>query len=88
MTNTIDIENILKGFKSYIEWDDCTEQFILTIVKEEFTLKEKIFSIIRPSFIVDEWTNGHGFIVSPKSVRDKMDNSLPEWYFTLIERKD
>lgn len=85
MTNTIDIENILKGFHSYIEWDDCTEQFILTIVKEEFPRKEEIFQRVKTSFIIDDWTNGHGFIVN-KSVRERMDKALAEWYFTLIEK--
>lgn len=83
---TLTLQNTLGVSKAtYVEWDDCTEQFMLTVDRKDFLKLEQIKECLtNQGLYVDEFTNGHGFI-RPVSLGRKMDLQLKSWYFTIIE---
>jgi hypothetical protein len=87
--NTIDLTALNKKLDilgTYVEWDDCTEQYIATINRSGYPLKEMIKSNLKDfGLYMDEFINGHGH-VSPLSTQRMLDNRLEEWYYTLVTR--
>lgn len=83
---TLTLQNTLGVSKGTdVEWDDCTEQFMLTVDRADFLKLEQIKECLtNQGLYVDEFTNGHGFI-RPVSLGRKMDLQLKSWYFTIIE---
>jgi hypothetical protein len=90
MTTTIDLTALnrklcINGL-TYVEWDDCTEQYLLTVNYTDFPFIDLIKSNLKEfGLIVDEFINGHSFI-RPKAVGNAMDLRLKEWHFSLITK--
>lgn len=90
MTTTIDLTALnrklcINGL-TYVEWDDCTEQYLLTVNWTDFPFIDLIRSNLKEfGLIVDEFINGHGFI-RPKAVGNAMDLRLKEWHFSLVTK--
>jgi hypothetical protein len=82
---TLTLQNTLGVSKGTdVEWDDCTEQFLLAVDRKDFMKFPQIKECLtNQGLYVDEFTNGHGFI-RPVSVARKMDLQLEVWYYTLI----
>jgi hypothetical protein len=82
---TLTLENTLGVSKGTdVEWDYCTEQFLLAVDRKDFMKFPEIKECLtNQGLYVDEFTNGHGFI-RPVSAGRKMDLALKVWYYTLI----
>jgi hypothetical protein len=90
MTTTIDLTALnrklcINGL-TYVEWDDCTEQYLLTVNYTDFPFIDLIKSNLKEfGLIVDEFINGHGY-VRPLSTQRMLNNRLKEWHFSLITK--
>ena len=82
---TIKLETILGVSKAtYVEWDDCTECFYLTVDRKDYSSFPEIKELLtNEGFYVDEFINGHGYI-RPVSEGRKLDLQLDYWTYTLI----
>ncbi len=90
MTTTIDLtalnNKLCVNGLTYVEWDDCTEQYILTINRSDFGFKKLIQSNLKEfGLYMDEFINGHGYI-RPLSTQRMLDNNLREWHFSLVTK--
>jgi hypothetical protein len=88
MTTTIDLTALNKKLDilglTYVEWDDCTEQYILTINRSDFPFKKLIQENLKEfGLYMDDFINGHGY-VRPLSTQRMLDNRLKEWHYTLV----
>jgi hypothetical protein len=73
------------GAQTNVEWDDCTEQFLLSVDKADFKDFDLIQTMLKSLDLhTDEFLNGHGYI-RPASAARQMDLALERWDYTLIQ---